>query len=161
MKPLYAFDLDGTLADLTHRLHYVKKPSKPGHGLLNAPTEKFKPNWTAFFEEVDKDKPIWWVMALLSIVRQHGEVLILSGRSDEAEVKTKAWLHKWNVMYDYLVMRKKGDHTPDYILKEKMLDDFLRDKDFEVQFIVDDRQVVVDMWRRNGYNVLQCNKWDE
>jgi phosphoglycolate phosphatase-like HAD superfamily hydrolase len=37
------FDLDGTLADLTHRLHYVKNGNR---------------NWDKFFEECDKDLPI-------------------------------------------------------------------------------------------------------
>ena len=58
-------------------------------------------------------------------------------------------------------MRPSGDYTPDDTLKQNMLSSFLRDKDFKVQFIVDDRQRVVDMWRKEGYNVLQCEAWEE
>jgi len=30
-----------------------------------------------------------------------------------------------------------------------------------IEWIVDDRQRVVDMWRNNGFNVLQCRQWKE
>lgn len=146
MTKLYVFDLDGTLADLTHRLHYVRDGNR---------------YWDKFFEEVDKDVPIQWVINLLDIVRHNGEVLILSGRSSVSESKTREWLKKHSVLYDYLVMRPEGNHKPDFFLKKWMLEDILRDSDFKVQFIVDDRQSVVDMWRKNGYNVLQCNAWKE
>lgn len=58
-------------------------------------------------------------------------------------------------------MRKSGDYTADHVLKAEMMDSFLDNKDFQVQFIVDDRQRVVDMWRSRGFNVLQCEAWDE
>lgn len=167
MTKLYVFDLDGTLADLTHRLHYVRKPwsaaeerqAHPEHILIEI--QNWKPNWDKFFEEVDKDKPVQWVIDLLDVLRHKGDILILSGRSDASETKTREWLKKHGVQYDYLQMRPAKNHKPDYLLKKWMLEDFLRDKDFQVQFIVDDRQVVVDMWRKNGYNVLQCNAWKE
>jgi len=37
----------------------------------------------------------------------------------------------------------------------------LRDKSFNVQFIVEDRQKVVNKWRELGYHVLQCDAWEE
>lgn len=97
----------------------------------------------------------------MDILRNRGEILILSGRSDEVEGYTKDWLAKHFVPYTYLVMRQSGNYEADHKLKFKMLTEFLRDKDFEVQFIVDDRQRVVDMWRDNGFNVLQCEAWIE
>ena len=146
---LYIFDLDGTLANVSHRVCYV-----------NSKKHKDR-NYKKFFEACVDDTPNQWVVDLLEIVRHHGDVLILSGRSDLVETETREWLSKYKVLYDYLVMRKEGDYTPDYKLKKEMLEGFLRDKDYEVQFIVDDRQSVVDMWRKEGYNVLQCNAWSE
>jgi len=170
---LYCFDLDGTLADLTHRLHYIKNPLRNDNSdeiIEKGPEfikkhQNWKPNWDRFFEEVDKDTPIQWVIDLLDIVRRKGAVLILSGRSGITETKTREWLKRYNILYDYLIMRPVKNHKPDYLLKKWMLEDFLRDflldKDFQVQFIVDDRSSVIKMWRENGYNVLQCNAWKE
>ena len=175
---LYVFDLDGTLADLTHRLHYIRKPvcryckglpikfengstAECLHCSGNFKDLNWKKDWNGFFDAVDKDKPIKWVMDLLDNVRGRGEVLILSGRSQATENKTREWLRKHDILYDYLVMRPTNNHKPDYIIKRYMLEDFLRDKAFQVQFIVDDRQSVVDMWRKIGYNVLQCQAWKD
>lgn len=146
MKKLFIFDLDGTLCDITHRLPLIKCE---------------KPDWPSFYRSCVSDKPKRWVIDLLDIVKHHGDILILSGRSNEVEGYTRDWLKDHGIMYDYLVMREAGNTEPDDDLKQKMLDDFLRDKDFQVQFIVDDRQRVVDMWRRIGYNVLQCESWNE
>jgi len=143
---LFIFDLDGTLADINHRLHYVRQ--SPVH-------------WGKFQEACVNDKPIYWVIDLFNICRKHGEVIILSGRNDIVREKTVEWLSKEDIRYDYLLMRKDKDYRPDQVIKLEMLDDFLRDKGYEVQFIVDDRQRVVDMWRENGYHVLQCNTWEE
>ena len=146
MKKLYVFDLDGTLANIDHRLHLIK-------------TEK--PDWPSFYRSCVSDTQKQWVIDLLHLCRTQGEILILSGRSDEVEGYTRDWLKEKSVLYDYLVMRESGDYSPDDKLKKIMLEEFLRDKDFSVQFIVDDRQRVVDMWRAKGYNVLQCNAWKE
>lgn len=145
-KKIFIFDLDGTLADLSHRLPYIK--ANP-------------PHWGKFFDACVNDKPIQWVIDLFNICRPYGIVVVLSGRNDIVRKQTENWLLDHDIGYDYLLMRKDKDYRPDQIIKKEMLDNFLRDKGYEVQFIVDDRQRVVDMWRANGYNVLQCNAWKE
>ena len=142
MKRIQVFDLDGTLSNLGHRLKYVSGQNK---------------DWGKFFSECYKDTTFRWV---IDICNKFEDVLILSGRSDEVREVTKCWLHCHGVNYKWLEMRKSGDHTPDHKLKLTMLHNFIKNK-YEVDFIVDDRQSVVDMWRANGYNVLQCNAWEE
>jgi len=164
MTKLFVFDLDGTLADITHRLYLIKHPLNPKVCHPSDVIEKhkdWKPDWPSFYRSCEFDSPKQWVIDLLRLCRREGEILILSGRSDEVKGYTEDWLRDNLILYDYLVMRPKGNHEPDKILKKKMLLNFLRDKDFKVQFVVDDRQCVVDMWRDNGYNVLQCDQWDE
>lgn len=149
---IFVFDLDGTLADVTHRLHHLACKPK---------------NWAKFFDECDKDKPIQWVIDLLEMVcftrSDYDHVLILSGRSEHTRDKTEAWLHVHGItQYDELIMRKQGDFRPDETIKPELLQVFLdAHPNAEVAFIVDDRQRVVDMWRAKGYNVLQCNAWKE
>jgi hypothetical protein len=54
-------------------------------------------------------------------------------------------------------MRADKDFRADHIVKEEMLS-FLRSSGNEILFVVDDRQQVVDMWRRNGVICLQCDE---
>ena len=43
-------DLDGTIANLAHRLHHIKNGNK---------------NWEGFFENVEADTPIWTTLRAL------------------------------------------------------------------------------------------------
>lgn len=84
------------------------------------------------------------------------EMVIVSGRSDEYYKFTEQWL-SWNeIPYTDLIMRKKSDFRSDSIVKEEILKRILS-KGKEIAFVVDDRQQVVDMWRRNGITCLQCD----
>ena len=129
---------------------------------------KNKPkNWPAFFSACGKDEPHEWVVELmrnLKAMSDEHKLLILSGRSDEVKAVTESWLAEHTVPYDFLRMRRAGDYRPDEELKLEMLMGFLNEHNLvpnDIQFIVDDRQRVVDMWRENGFNVLQCAAWDE
>lgn len=171
---IYVFDLDGTIANLNHRLHFVTPPIDPR---VAAPKEvweqhkDWKPDWPAFFDACADDTPIEWVIDLMRMLRRLelltgkvGLVLVLSGRSDRVRGITEDWMRQHQIPYDFLLMRKEGDHRPDEIVKLEILRGFLEAGTVygsQVEFIVDDRQKVVDMWRRNGFNVLQCNAWEE
>ena len=50
-------------------------------------------------------------------------------------------------------MRKDGDFRADYIVKQEIYDMHIKGKN--VLFVMDDRQQVVDMWRRNGLKCFQ------
>jgi hypothetical protein len=147
---LYIFDLDGTIANIKHRLHFIQKDPK---------------DWDGFFEACKDDIPNGWIvdiMRILDRVAWVNQIVILSGRSDRVMGLTRAWLQLHRVPHHDLLMRKDGDHRHDEIVKKEMLDEFLKMNPNDiVDFIVDDRQRVVDMWRREGYNVLQCDSWEE
>lgn len=71
-RPLYIFDLDGTLADCKHRLHYVKRPSSVCPRCEGIPflvctkcnnsgrvyDRSFGADWDAFFKACVDDVPI-------------------------------------------------------------------------------------------------------
>lgn len=149
---IYVFDLDGTLADLTHRLEYIQCKPK---------------NWAKFFEACDKDAPISWVINLMALLwaatAESGDaVIILSGRAERVREKTETWLRTHEIQYSRLIMRKDGDFRADEVSKPELLQSYLDEHPgATVEFIIDDRQRVVDMWREKGYNVLQCNAWKE
>lgn len=139
-------DLDGTLADITHRLHYVQ----------NRPA-----NWDAFFMECTKDVPKPWCVNLLKAMMAQGyKVLIVSARSQVVEKESRKWLDDIGLSEVELVLvRPEGNTTADQLMKKTWL--YSSGLKNRVLFVVDDRQKVVDMWREEGLTCLQCDKWEE
>lgn len=143
------FDIDGTLADITHRLHHIQGEKK---------------DYDAFYAACVDDKPKQDIVSLLNKLTPFDDehsLIFCSGRPDSVREETVAWIYKHTGCYPRnLYMRKTGDHRPDYAVKEEILKE-LQAKGYNILFTVDDRQQVVDMWRRNGITCLQCDQWDE
>ena len=133
-------DIDGTLADLTHRLDYIKTEPK---------------NWGAFFAGVGGDTVIEPIAMVVDDLRLQGNTIILcSGRSDDTLEDTEQWLADNNINYDMLLMRKAGDHRQDSLVKKDMLD-YIRSCDLNPELAIDDRTQVVRMWRKEGLLCMQ------
>jgi hypothetical protein len=87
-------------------------------------------------------------------------ILLCSGRMDTYLDPTLEFLEKYNIEYDKIWMREAGDYRPDSIIKHNMYDEKIKDK-YEVLFVLDDRQQVVDMWRLAfGLTVFQVAPGD-
>ena len=63
------------------------------------------------------------------------------------------------VTYEQLHMRKKGDMRKDAVIKKEMFEKHVKNN-FNVCFIFDDRQLVVEMWREMGITCLQVAPGD-
>lgn len=141
MTPLYIFDLDGTLAKIEHRRHFVEGPKK---------------DWPAFFKACVNDEPNEPVIRTLDLLRSTGgDAWIWSGRSDEVRAETELWLHSNVLDYEGLKMREAGDHQPDETLKATWLDEMTPYDRARLVAIFDDRDRVVAMWRRKGVACFQ------
>jgi len=143
-------DLDGTLCNIDHRLHWVK------------PAPGVKKNWKKFFETLEEDIPNVWCTVLINSFNSMifpPDIVFASGRPDDYMKQTKTWLEKHDFSTKYLYMRCRGDHRHDYVAKEIILDFEILTR-FEPMFFIDDRQQVVDLWRRRGYVALQCHPGD-
>lgn len=163
MRPLYIFDLDGTLALNDHRKHFI--------------ADKKNQCWDEFYRACADDKPNKSVITLFAGLVQpnrdiygcaitRAEVLIFSGRSDLVAVQTVKWLRA-NLPYtntddilSMLRMREHGDNTPDEILKKQWYDELPQEDKNRLVCVFDDRQKVVDMWRSIGVTCLQVAKGD-
>lgn len=145
--PLYIFDLDGTLALIEHRRHFVE--------------DKKNARWPEFYAACDKDAPNKAVIATMDRLRRAGaEVWIFSGRSDETRQKTITWLALNTPLCSWeadaaLTMRKEGDYTPDDVLKRAWYDSMLIDDQKRLVATFDDRDRVVKMWREAGVTCFQ------
>lgn len=142
------FDLDGTLADLTHRRHFVA--SKPK-------------NWKAFFSGLDRDTVIEPVAMVARGFAVGNRVIICSGRPDDLRDVTEKWLrkHVWGngLPIAPVYMRKAGDFRADDIVKSELLDQILADG-YRPEFVFDDRARVVKMWRTRGLLCAQVAEGD-
>jgi predicted kinase len=142
-KDIAIFDMDGTLADCSHRVHHVKNI---------ASDPNWKPNWNKFFDGVFEDAVRHNVVTrLFEHIDLDHEIVICSGRPERTRKATEAWLKHWSIPYDRLIMRQDGDNQDDVTLKQGFLDKFM-DKS-KVVYIADDRPKVVRMWKANGLNV--------
>lgn len=139
---IYIFDIDGTLADCTHRLPLIQNG---------------QPDWKAFFAACDKDAPIKEVITLLQILGNEGHFIVLiSGRSDECKDATLAWMDEQMCEFDLIYMRKQGDHRQDSVVKSELLDLYISEfKPPKIDGVFEDRQQVVDMYRARGIRVFQ------
>lgn len=135
------FDIDGCLADIRHRRHFVA--SKPK-------------NFGAFNRAMVHDTPNEDIIQLLVRHFAHGDrVLIASGRGEEDRDKTAAWLYaNGAAYYQKLYMRPAKDYRSDDIIKEEILAQMRLDG-YDPKLVYDDRDQVVAMWRRNGIRCLQ------
>ncbi len=88
------------------------------------------------------------------------KILLLSGRKEEHKPQTINWLRENNITYDALELRKTPDNRADTIVKKELYYEHIDGKYF-VEFVLDDRDQVVDLWRNDlGLTCFQVNYGD-
>jgi predicted kinase len=135
-------DLDGTLSDVSHRIHHLR-----GTG---------KKNWKAFFEGIPHDSVNKAVAALYRMaVKSKVTVLLVTGRPEDYRGPSEAWLREHG-MDDYfaIFMRPFNDNKEDTEVKARIYDRYIAPY-FDVLFTVEDRASVVAMWRSKGLVCFQ------
>ena len=103
----YIFDLDGTLCNIDHRLHHIKKD---------------KPDWDAFNRECINDKPITSIVNIFDALYERHDIVILTGRSEDYRDATRQWIHTHTFVFPSrveILMRPSGDFRPDHIVKKE------------------------------------------
>lgn len=106
---------------------------------------------------VSNDKPVRVIVDLVKMIRSNGfKIVFLSGRTDRCRDDTQRWLsrHIGHKHSEPLFMRKDGDMRKDSIVKRELFDEYVRNQ-YDVQFVLDDRDQVVKGWRALGLVCLQ------
>ncbi len=75
------------------------------------------------------------------------EVFVFTGRDGSCHEETIKWLKDNDIFYHQFFMRGEGDTRKDSIVKKELFEEHIRGK-YYVDFVVDDRDQVVDMWRK-------------
>lgn len=134
------FDIDGTLSNASHRMHYIQNKPK---------------NWKKFFGLVFLDGAHQEIINIAKSLREFGYVIIImTGRSAVCRTDTEQWLKYHDIDYSTLYMRKEGDYRSDDIVKSELLDNAIRDG-YNVTMAFEDRDRVVKMFRNRGIKCLQ------
>lgn len=130
-------DLDGTVAKMAGRSPY---------------------EWN----RVGEDSPVEDVFVMVRAMQDAGHsILFTSGRDGSCREITETWLdqHYGEDRVWGLFMRKAGDQRADWIVKAEIFDNEIRNK-WNIRAVFDDRQQVVDMWRKLGLTVAQVAPGD-
>lgn len=135
-------DLDGTLADIDHRIHFVQEEKK---------------DWRSFSKAQDKDLLHKWCSELIfAMKKQDYYIILLSGRGEKYRYLTEDWLKRHNIIYDQLFLRARKDYRNDDIIKKEIYENHIKEE-YDILFVLDDRLAVVKMWREIGLICLQCD----
>lgn len=124
-------DLDGTVANTTHRQHFVTGE---------------KQDWPAFFEACIRDEPYQYIIHMMQALCLKHDIVLCTGRPETYRAITEQWLLRYRVPYAELFMRPAGNLEPDAVVKAKILE--MQIKAIYTPFCaIDDRPSVVEMWR--------------
>ena len=115
------------------------------------------------YSRVEVDKPNLPIVRLVQVLAYDRDIIFMSGRDDACFEQTRNWLVE-HLGYAYpesveLYMRKTGDKRKDAIVKRELFDKHIRDQ-YQVDYVIDDRNSVVEMWRSLGLTVLQVADGD-
>lgn len=87
------------------------------------------------------------------------KVIIVTGRSADHKQVTVDWLSENGIEYDEIYTRESKDNRKDSIVKREIYENFIEPK-YNIKFVLDDRNQVVDMWRSLGLKCLQVDYGD-
>ena len=147
-RKIIVCDIDGTIADASHRVHHVK-----GDG---------KKNWKGFFAEMDKDTPREdvWEQVKADAVANDAQIILVSARPEDYREVTEQWLRDNKMTsHSHLLMRRKGDKRPDTDVKGDIYKRYL--EQYEIVKVFDDRPSVIRMWQEHGLEVEDCGNGEE
>lgn len=142
-------DIDGTVADCSHRKHHIEKEPK---------------DWESFFlpELIVRDDPRRIVIGAVKDIckRLNWPPLFLTGRTESTRSATEHWLRLYSG-YDAfgLWMRADGDFRGDVVVKREIYQREI-EPTYDVQLVFEDRTAVVKMWRELGLETWQVAAGD-
>ncbi|HVE64913.1 MAG TPA: hypothetical protein VNB94_14070 [Mycobacteriales bacterium] len=136
MRPLAVVDIDGVVADVSHRLHHLESRPK---------------DWGSFFSAAVDDPPLAeGVRRVRELLADH-DVVYLTGRPEWLRADTQRWLAAHDIAGTELHMRRRGDRRPARQTKSETLQRLTRDR--TVALVLDDDPDVVEALQEQGWPV--------
>ena len=144
-KQTIIFDVDGTIADVEHRRHFVNGNN----------------DWDSFRKETVNDTPVQWVCDIAKrFIAQGDNVAFFSARNESEREVTEKQISEWiGDNHQGLFLRPNGDFRRDDEFKSELADKF-EELGGKIDLVFDDRNQVVEMWRNRGTLVVQVAEGD-
>lgn len=139
-RSLAVVDVDGVLADVGHRLHYLRGRPK---------------NWAGFFASMGDDPPYAEGLALAKKLSEDYDLVYLSGRPERTRVVTQSWLAVHEAPAGRVVLRPDDDRRPARVFKLGVLKRLAAQH--PVGILVDDDAAVCEAARGAGFTVFEAN----
>ena len=128
------FDIDGVLSDAASRQHFI---------------ERGRRDWRAFFDACGNDPLIEEVARVVELLDPAITVVLLTGRPLRVQPQTLAWLDRYGLRWDLLIMRDVGDYSAAREFKRDTVDD-LRSYGFDLRLAFEDDRRNLEMFRAEG-----------
>jgi len=132
--PAAVVDLDGVLSDAASRQHYLEAPRR---------------DWRAFFDACGDDPVIEEIKVLLDLLDAELRIVLLTARPQRVHHLTEAWLGRYHIRWDLLLMRPWADYDMARDFKQSSVWE-LRDWGFELRIAIEDDRRNVAMFRGEG-----------
>ena len=153
MQKVWIFDIDGTLSDMTHRVHHITGGNS---------------NWDEFFDNQHLDRPyedVFDILHAISLDRIMDKIIFVTARPERYRGVTNKWLQE-NIEYfiedEDLYMKPNDNTDTDAVFKVNLINQWLTDNPtFKVGAIFDDRPTVIKAFREQGWHVFDCNQSGE
>jgi hypothetical protein len=126
--------MDGVLSDAGTRQHFI---------------ERGRRDWHAFFEACGEDPLIEDVARLMDLLDADLQIVLLTGRPLRVQPQTLAWLERYKLRWDLLIMRHVGDYSAAREFKQDTVYD-LRTAGFDLQLAFEDDRRNLEMFRAEG-----------
>jgi hypothetical protein len=139
VRPLAIFDIDSTLADVQHRVHWLEGAWR---------------DYGSFFSDAVDDTVLEQGAALVHEAARECEVAYVTGRPEWCRADTLWWLREHGLPLGPLMMRHNGDHRPARIAKVELLAQLAEGRVIAV--VVDDDDQVVKAYQQQGWPVLHA-----
>nr|DAF05321.1 MAG TPA: hypothetical protein [Caudoviricetes sp.] len=143
------FDIDGVLADCSHRLKYIQGEDKDYDSFYS-------------YDEILKDKPILNLDKILLNIQcaesSDIDIRFITARNIKSITATAEWLEKYfSIMVEEgdILMRPEKDWRPAYQVKEDLIEKHIG---FEnILFAFDDDDKVNEMYKKHGVTCYKPN----
>jgi hypothetical protein len=133
-SPAIVFDMDGVLSDAAGRQHFIEYPF---------------PDWEAFFHACGDDSLIDEVARLLELLDDTHRIVLLTARPIRVQPQTLAWLERYGLRWDLLIMREFGDYMASRVFKKRSVGE-LREYGFDLRLAFEDDPRNVHMFHGEG-----------
>jgi len=131
-------DLDNCVSDDHWRLE-----------LINLELPVINDRYKLYHEYCHLDTPGESRDYVLELAKRY-KLIVFTSRPEAVRSKTLHWLEKWNIPTTQLFMRYDNDHRSSVLIKRTMLRMARQYHNCNVQFAIDDRQDILDMYLAEG-----------